>query len=102
NQLRATRHDRKLLLRKLGEKVLPASLDLRRKQGFSIPLKHWLKGKFGDYIESVLLGADRGIFDQKFIKNLIRENRQKQTHSERIFALAMFELWRRAYSVSPG
>jgi hypothetical protein len=49
----------------------------------------------------VLAGADPDLFDQRFIARLIR--RQKQgytTNGDRLFALAMFELWRREYRVS--
>src|SRR6185437_4056269 len=42
---RATASERKVLLRRLCAKVLPAAFDGRRKQGFSIPLDAWLAGR---------------------------------------------------------
>ena len=35
--------NRKIILKRLAKKLLPEKVDLTRKQGFAIPLKHWLK-----------------------------------------------------------
>jgi len=40
---KATKTGRKLLLRHLAARLLPADLDLTRKQGFSVPLDRWLR-----------------------------------------------------------
>jgi asparagine synthase (glutamine-hydrolysing) len=85
----------------LAARLLPRELNLRRKQGFSVPIEQWFRGEWGAYLGSVLAGADPDLFDQRFIARLIR--RQKQgytTNGDRLFALAMFELWRREYRVS--
>jgi asparagine synthase (glutamine-hydrolysing) len=98
--LRVTTKGRKILLRKLASKLLPQHLDLSRKQGFSLPLRAWFKGDWGGYVEEVLRGADRDIFELKTIQKLIKGQKRGFNNSERLFALTMFELWRREYKVS--
>jgi asparagine synthase (glutamine-hydrolysing) len=100
DRFKATATERKILPRQLGARVLPQELDLRRKQGFSIPLESWYRGEWGRYLESVLAEADGGLFDQGFIGSLVRhQGRGYTTNADRLFALAMFELWRREYRV---
>lgn len=42
NELRVAHSERKILLRRLARRLLPADFDVERKQGFSIPLAAWL------------------------------------------------------------
>ena len=100
DSLRATEAGRKLLLRRLAQRVLPPEFDAVRKQGFSIPLGNWFKGAWGDYMESVLREADPALFDRKTTDELIAGQRRGLSNSHRLYALTMFELWRRTYSVS--
>lgn len=97
--LRATTSARKIVLRTLAAKLLPAELDVTRKQGFSIPLHKWFKGNWGEYMESVLRSADPRLFDRGMIDRLIAGQRRGLANSARLFALTMFELWRREYRV---
>jgi asparagine synthase (glutamine-hydrolysing) len=101
--LRATEKERKILPRHLARRWLPAGLDLARKQGFSLPLKSWFKGDWGRYLESVLDAIDPGLFDRRMIQQLIAAQRRGCANTHRLFALALFELWRRHYRVTvPG
>lgn len=97
--LRATGRERKILPRLLARKLLPPQLDLRRKQGFSIPLATWLTGSWGSFFEDVLRDADRSLFDQKAIQSLLAGQRLGRANASRLFCLTMFELWRREYKV---
>lgn len=101
--LRANATERKILLRRLAQRLLPHGFDLNRKQGFTMPLSAWFKGKWGDYVESVLLTGDPGPFDRRTIRELIAGQRKGYANTQRLFALAIFELWRRHYRVTvPG
>lgn len=97
--LRATEHERKILPRRLGAKVLPRELDLRRKQGFSMPLHQWFKGEWGTYIESVLRDADPHLFSRPAIDSLLAGQRRGYANTARLYALTMLELWRREYRI---
>lgn len=100
NALRATVAERKILPRHLAARLLPAGTDLRRKQGFSLPLQQWFGGEWGRYIEEVLVEAPRALLDQTVIGELLAGQRRGRSNTERLFALVLFELWRREYHVA--
>ncbi|EMY69402.1 asparagine synthase (glutamine-hydrolyzing) [Leptospira vanthielii] len=93
--------EKKILLKKLCAKVLPPQFDKKRKQGFSIPLGSWLqKGNWKDSIHDILLSGNDSFFDKKYVQSLLDGQMKGRANSERIFGLALFELWRREYGVS--
>jgi asparagine synthase (glutamine-hydrolysing) len=98
-RLKTTHNERKILLRKLARHVLPPSFDTERKQGFSIPLAKWFAGDWGEFMISVLRGKD-GIFDRVTVESLIEGQERGRTNADRLFALTLFELWRREYHVA--
>jgi asparagine synthase (glutamine-hydrolysing) len=97
--LKADGGGRKILLRKLAARLLPQQLDLTRKQGFSIPLHTWFKGEWGTFMTEVLEDPQTP-FDRRAVHALVAGQRRGFSNSNRIFALTMFELWRREYRVS--
>lgn len=98
--LRATARERKILPRHLAQRLLPDTFDLKRKQGFSLPLSAWFKGEWGAYMVAVLREADRDLFNPSMIQRLIAGQQRGYGNMQRLFALTMFELWRREYRVS--
>jgi asparagine synthase (glutamine-hydrolysing) len=100
DRLRAWKGQRKVLLRKLAKRALPPQLDITRKQGFGIPLATWFRGDWGTYMRGVLADADPAIFDRSAIQSLIAGQEMGLVNSHRIFALVIFELWRREYRPS--
>jgi asparagine synthase (glutamine-hydrolysing) len=99
SRLKANAWERKILLKRLCKKVLPAQFDANRKQGFSIPLPVWLQaGPWRDFVSDVLLDP-KSTFDRKAIRGLIDGHGKRGNNSERLFGLTVFELWRRAYGV---
>jgi asparagine synthase (glutamine-hydrolysing) len=100
DRLRATTRERKILPRRLAARLLPGSLDLQRKQGFSLPLGAWLRGEWGDVVQQVLTDPGQPLFDRQTIAGLLAAHRHGLTNEHRLFALVMFELWRREYQVA--
>ena len=97
--LRAFSGERKILSRRLAARLLPSELDLKRKQGFSLPFEAWFRGPWGEYIEDVLGKGDPALFNRRLIDKLIVGQRRGYANAGRLFALTIFELWRREYSV---
>ena len=98
--LKATINQRKIILKKMSERLLPPEFDKQRKQGFSIPLKEWLKdGPWRDLFYQVLL-ADDCFFDKKTVNSLLLGQDKGRNNSERLFSLVLFEIWRREYRIS--
>jgi asparagine synthase (glutamine-hydrolysing) len=98
DSLRVHGRKRKILSRLLAQDLLPKELDLNRKQGFTIPLAQWFKGEWGTYMKSILLDTDAW-FDRKVVTKLIAGQEDGLANTQRLFALAMLELWRKEYSV---
>ena len=99
DELRATASVRKVLPRRLAEQILPPTLDLRRKRGFSLPLRRWFKGEWGEFMRDILHDADPQLFDRGVIQDLISGQSRGLSNMGRLFALTIFELWRREYGI---
>ena len=100
SHLKATQQDKKILLKRLTTRVLPAEFDRERKQGFSIPLASWLKvGAFREMFHAVLLDS-QVIFDRRTVRDLLLGQDRGRSNGERLFGLVLFELWRREYRVA--
>lgn len=100
SHLKATPHDKKILLKRLTARVLPPEFDQQRKQGFSIPLAEWLKtGPFRNLFHEVLLDSG-SLFDQRTVRGLLKGQERGRSNGERLFALVLFELWRREYAIT--
>jgi asparagine synthase (glutamine-hydrolysing) len=99
DHLKVNKANRKILPRMLGTRFLPKTLDLRRKQGFSMPLNAWFQKGWGDYMESVLREGESRLFDQRVLTELLDGQKAGRANVQRLFALTMFELWRRQYRI---
>ncbi|MEP6765485.1 MAG: asparagine synthase (glutamine-hydrolyzing) [Gemmatimonadaceae bacterium] len=97
--LRTTLGERKVLLKRLAKRLLPRTLDINRKRGFSIPLADWFRGDWGKHIESILMDAPSALLDHKMVSSLFAGQRKGLNNGSRLFALAMLELWRREYNI---
>jgi asparagine synthase (glutamine-hydrolysing) len=102
DDLKAGYRRRKFLLRKLAGRRLPPELDVRRKQGFSIPLHTWLNtGK-----ATMLLDAAKALppemVNPQYVDALIAAQRGGANHAERIFCLAMLSFWLNHYKIRTG
>jgi asparagine synthase (glutamine-hydrolysing) len=99
--LKVTPKRRKLLIKRLCVTVLPPNFDMDRKQGFCIPLGAWLRsGPWRESFNDILLGASDVIFDRSFVRSLLDGMSRGRSNSGRLFALALFESWRREYRVT--
>jgi asparagine synthase (glutamine-hydrolysing) len=94
------RHGRtKLILQRAMRGRLPEGVLNRPKQGFSIPLKHWLRGSLQPMMTDLLSATcvqRRGYFEPQTVNGWISEHlRGRANHSHRLWALMVFELWHR-------
>ncbi len=92
----------KYIFRKLAERVgVPKEVLYRRKQGFALPLVHWMRHELKDLIMTVLLESrtlQRGYFDSRGVCRLLDEHFSgRRNHSGPIWRLLIFELWHRNF-----
>ena len=95
---KTSHNQRKILLKKLCQKLLPPDFDLHRKQGFSIPLKEWLKnGPWREFFYDNLKSSK--IYNQSRVEELLKSQDRGFNNSERLFGLLMFQLWCEEYNI---
>jgi asparagine synthase (glutamine-hydrolysing) len=86
----------KWILRRAFADVLPARVRRRGKEGFSMPMKHWLRGPLRPLAEQLLAPervGDRGWFDAAEVQRLLAEHMHgKQNHAHRLWCLMALEL----------
>jgi len=94
----------KRLLRRAFGPLIPSSIWNRRKMGFGVPLDHWFRGELKEMAHDVLLGPsvqDTGYFRGDEIARLVNEHMTgKFDHAYRLWALLVFEIWRRRWRES--
>jgi asparagine synthase (glutamine-hydrolysing) len=100
SRLKATLTEKKILLKRLTARVLPAEFDRERKQGFSIPLSEWLKGGVFRSLFNEVLRDPQCIFDSGTVEGLLSGQDNGRNNGERLFSLVLFELWRRDYGAT--
>ncbi|MCK4836851.1 MAG: asparagine synthase (glutamine-hydrolyzing) [Candidatus Aminicenantes bacterium] len=91
----------KWFLKKVMEGTLTDEIIYRTKEGFSIPIKNWLKSQLKDLMFEYLSEKrikESGIFNPIYIKKMIADHlRNRQNHSHRLWTLILFQLWRDNY-----
>ena len=96
----------KYLLKKVAADLLPIEILNRRKQGFGVPIKHWLRRDLVNFAYELLdspRARQRGIFDPQFVRNLLKSHASTKivNHSAAIWALLCLELWFQIYMDEP-
>ena len=92
----------KYILARLAERVgVPREALLRPKQGFALPLLHWMRHELKDLTLSLLLEPktlQRGYFNEQGVRFLLNEFFRGHTDDYLvIWRLMMFELWQRNF-----
>jgi asparagine synthase (glutamine-hydrolysing) len=91
----------KWFFKKAMEGILPDEIIYRRKEGFSIPIKNWLKTELKDLMMEYLSEKrvkDAGFFNHRGVQKMVDEHlHNKQNHAHRLWALILFHLWRERF-----
>jgi asparagine synthase (glutamine-hydrolysing) len=97
SHLKLHRGQTKVILRQAMNGRLPQTILDKPKQGFSIPLKHWLCGPLRPLLIDLLAPdciRQRGYFNPQTIQRWVTEHLNgRANHSHRLWALMFFELW---------
>ncbi len=88
------------LYRKALRGVLPPAILTRGKQGYSLPLKQWLRQELRDYMIQVLDGSEvvRAYFDRAGVAAMVGEHlAMRANHNHTLWALINLTLWHRRF-----
>jgi len=95
--------EKKYVLKKAFERMLPEDILYRKKMGFSVPLAEWLRGEIRPLADGIFHSNQGGLadlFNMTKVRDLWRlhltgDNR----YTQELWSMIVFELWWRAYSV---
>ena len=91
----------KWIFKKTMERLLPRENIYRPKEGFSIPIKHWLRGELRELMLDHL--SEKRIREAGFInpepvqKMMAAHLAGRKNYSHQLWALLVFEIWRENY-----
>ncbi len=93
---------KKYILKKLAERVgIPKEVLDRRKQGFALPLVHWMRRDMKDELRQILLDPrtlQRGYFNADAVRTIVEEHVSgRRNHPGVLWQLLVFELWQRNF-----
>jgi asparagine synthase (glutamine-hydrolysing) len=93
--------ERKYILKKAAESLLPKEMVWRKKAGFSAPIRSWLRTSLKPMIDDLLSEKTinrRGFFNAAEVKKIIDLNDfGKEDLNLQVFQLLTFELWLREF-----
>ncbi len=100
-ELKLRGFDTKVLLKKTFWNALPPEVQNRGKQGFSIPIKNWIRGELKPMMLDLLDGTslrNQGLFRPETVSALIDGHlKGRANHSHQLWALMVFQQWNRLY-----
>jgi asparagine synthase (glutamine-hydrolysing) len=88
----------KWLLKQTMEKRLPPGIAMRKKQGFSIPMKNWIRGELMEYTRDEIFSSP--LIQSHFNLNTVNQywdehQRSQHNHAHLFWALLNIALWNR-------
>lgn len=100
-ELKLKRFQKKYLLRKGAQDLLPQEVLNHKKQGFVGPLSSWLKADLREYTERALsepVLRRQGIFNPETVKRVLEEHYAGRENNETlIWMLLVFQVWFDSY-----
>jgi asparagine synthase (glutamine-hydrolysing) len=91
------------LLKRVAERHVPRECVYRPKEGFSIPIKHWLRTEFRPLMEELLASsrvAADGVFDPGTVQRLKTEHLDgSANHSHVLWSMLVFQDWQARWGV---
>ncbi|WP_066386208.1 asparagine synthase (glutamine-hydrolyzing) [Neobacillus mesonae] len=89
----------KYILRKAAEGIVPDHVLNRKKLGFPVPIRHWLKAEMNDWAKNIIResGTDHLINKSYLLKLLDDHCLGKADNSRKIWTVLMFMVWHQIY-----
>ncbi|PXY27254.1 asparagine synthase (glutamine-hydrolyzing) [Prauserella muralis] len=90
-----TRETTKFALRRALDGIVPAHVLNRRKLGFPVPIRVWLRDEMYDWARGIIADSQTGdLLDKAAVQAMLDEHKAGTVdHSRRLWALLLFMLW---------
>jgi len=99
--LKFRKGEKKYILKKTFETILPQDILYRKKMWFSTPMADWFRGELNGYAATVLFEPKAGLkqfFKPQAIDNIWQQHQSgARNHATVLWSLLMFELWFQEY-----
>ncbi|AOM84525.1 asparagine synthase (glutamine-hydrolyzing) [Salisediminibacterium beveridgei] len=89
----------KYILRDAVREILPEEVFMRKKLGFPVPIKHWLRGEWNDRVYQLIEESQTdAYFDKRYLIHLLDEHKQcKGDHSRKLWNVLIFMIWHEVF-----
>ncbi|AGE21395.1 asparagine synthetase [Geobacillus sp. GHH01] len=89
----------KYILRKAAEGIVPDHVLNRKKLGFPVPIRHWLKNEMYDWARQLINESETDhLFHKDVLYRLLDEHaRHKADHSRKLWTVLAFMVWHQVY-----
>jgi asparagine synthase (glutamine-hydrolysing) len=89
----------KYVLRKAAEGIVPDHVLDRKKLGFPVPIRHWLKNEMNEWAKKIIRESNTDhLINKQYVLNLLEAHCQgKADNSRKIWTVLMFMVWHQIY-----
>ncbi|MCF6092888.1 asparagine synthase (glutamine-hydrolyzing) [Microaerobacter geothermalis] len=89
----------KFVLREAMKDLIPEEIHMRRKLGFPVPTRVWLKNEFYSWAKELIYDSKAGhLINKSYLFYLLDEHKEERAdHSRKIWAVLIFLLWHQIY-----
>ncbi|EIJ79332.1 asparagine synthase [Bacillus methanolicus PB1] len=89
----------KYILRKAAEGIVPDHVLNRKKLGFPVPIRYWLKNEMNDWAKKMIRESHTDhLINKNYLLKLFDDHCQdKADHSRKIWTVLMFMIWHAVY-----
>ncbi|OLS35827.1 asparagine synthase (glutamine-hydrolyzing) [Bacillus sp. MRMR6] len=97
--LKTTNATTKYILRKAVEGIVPDHVLTRKKLGFPVPIRHWLKDEMTSWAKGVVRDSDTEyLINKNYLLKLLDDHcLGKMDNSRKIWTVLMFMVWHQVY-----
>ncbi|MFE9077916.1 asparagine synthase (glutamine-hydrolyzing) [Bacillus cereus] len=98
-ELKIANRTTKAILREAVRGIVPDHVLDRKKLGFPVPIRHWLKDEMYDWALNIIKESKtEHLIDKRYVLNLLEAHRtDKGDHSRKIWTVLAFMVWHQIY-----
>jgi asparagine synthase (glutamine-hydrolysing) len=99
DELKTKNGTTKYILRKAAEGIVPDHVLNRKKLGFPVPIRHWLKNEMHDWATSIIHESKTDAYiDKSYVLGLLEDHcANKADYSRKIWTVLVFMIWHKIF-----